>query len=409
MDKKSPYAALKIKDFRLFISARFLLTLGIQMQSLIVGWQIYELTHDALSLGLIGIAEALPFLIVALFAGHVADVINRKKIVLISNGVYFLCAVGLLLISTQFHHALARYGIVPIYAIIFVTGIARGFMSPALNAFAAQLVPKELYGNMSTWNSMAWQIAEISGPAVGGLMYGFFGVGPAYSLVTILNAAGWTFFSFIEKKPLPEKTKKETMRESLMSGLKFAFGNQIILSAISLDMFAVFFGGAVAILPIFADKILHIGAKGLGFLRAAPAAGAIIMSFIQAHYPPFEKAGRNLLVAVFIFGIFIILFAISKNFYVVFILLMLSGMADDISVIIRNTIIQVYTPDEMRGRISAINGIFIGSSNELGSFESGVAAKLMGLVPSIIFGGTMTLAVVSTVAKFSPKLRKLKM
>jgi len=409
LNTKDAYASLRIKDYRKFVTARFLLTFAIQMQSVIVGWQIYELTHDALSLGLIGMAEAIPFLCIALFAGHVADKVNRKNIILSSTLVYFICAILLFLAATHLHSLLALYGTIPIYLIIFITGIARGFIFPATSAFAAQLVPKELFGNASTWSSVVWHIGAVTGPAVGGLIYGFFGVGLAYFFVIIFCALAWLYFYFIEKKPLPEKTKEETIWQSLSSGVKFVFDNQIILSAVSLDMFAVFFGGAVSVLPIFADQVLNTGAKGLGFLRAAPAVGSIIMSFSLAHNPPFKHAGRNLLIGVFGFGVSIILFAVSKNFYASLLILMISGMFDNISVIIRSTIIQVYTPDEMRGRVSSVNSIFVGSSNELGSFESGVAAKLMGLIPSVIFGGSMTLAVVTTVRKFAPKLRRLKM
>ena len=378
------------------------------MQSVIVGWQIYALTHDPLSLGLIGISEALPFFCVALFAGHVADIVNRKKIILIASHVYFLCAIGLLLISTNLNPLLFVYGAFPIYIIIFITGIARGFLSPAQSAFAAQLVPSELFGNSSTWNSIIWQIAEISGPAIGGLVYGFFGVGSAYFIVCSFSALGLIMFFFTKNQPIPERLKNETIWESLRSGIKFVFGNQIILSSITLDMFGMFFGGVLCVLPIFADQVFHTGAKGLGFLRAAPASGAIIMCFVQAYSPMFKNAGRNLLVGVFIFGVSIILFAFSKNFYLSLFILMIGGMADNISVIIRATIIQLYTPNEMRGRVSSVNSIFIGSSNELGSFESGVAAKLMGLIPSVIFGGSMTLAVVASVRSFAPKLRHLK-
>jgi MFS family permease len=401
------YASIRIKDYRRFIFARFFLTMGIQMQSVIVGWQIYQLTHDALSLGLIGLSEAVPFLVISLYAGHVADIVNRKKIVIISNIAYVFCALSLFLIATRLHSYLYNFGVFPIYIVIFISGITRSFMSPAQTAFSAQLVPRELFGNASTWNSMTWQVAEISGPAVGGLVYGFFGVGTAYFTVLCFSSAGWLLFSLIKKRPMPEHKDGESIRESLSTGLKFVFGNQVILSAISLDMFAVFFGGAVSVLPIFADRIFHIGAKGLGFLRAAPAAGAVIMSFAQAHRPPFRRAGRNLLVGVSGFGICIILFALLRNIYLVFFVLFLSGMFDNISVIIRHTIIQIATPDEMRGRVSSINGIFIGSSNELGSFESGAAAKLLGLIPSVIFGGTMTLAVVGVVANYAPKLRRL--
>lgn len=407
LETKDAYAAIRISDFRWFVFARFLLTIAIQMQSVIVGWQIYELTHDPLSLGLIGLTEAVPFLGTALFSGHVADTFNRKNIILLSGSVYFICALILLAVSTALHPALAVFGALPVYLIIFITGIARGFLAPAQSAFAAQLVPRELFGNASTWNSAVWQIAAVTGPAIGGLIYGFFGIGTSYFTVSVIAAAGIFFYSLVEKKPLPEKVKNENIRESLSTGLKFVFGNRIILSAISLDMFAVFFGGAVSILPIFADQILHTGPKGLGFLRAAPAVGAIIMSVILAHKPPFKNAGRNLLFCVAGFGTAMILFAISTNFYAALFVLMLSGMFDNVSVIIRSTIIQLYTPDEMRGRVSAVNSIFIGSSNELGSFESGVAAKLMGLIPSVIFGGSMTIAVVAAIRKFAPTLRKL--
>lgn len=409
LDTKDAYAALRIADFRRFISARFFLTLAVQMQSVIVGWQIYQLTHDALSLGMIGMAEAIPYISVALFAGHVSDRVDRKKIILFSGIIYFLCALGLLLISTSFHHVLASFGTLPIYLIIFITGLARGFISPSQNALAAQVVPRELFGNASTWNSVIWQIAAVTGPAIGGLVYGFAGVGQAYSVVAIFSGLSWVFFYFIKKKPMPEKTKEETIWQSLSTGIKFVFQNQIILSAISLDMFAVFFGGAVSVLPIFADQILHTGAEGLGLLRAAPAVGAIVMSLWQVHNPMFKSAGRNLLICVFGFGVSMIIFALSENFYLTLFILMLSGAFDNVSVIIRATIIQIYTPDEMRGRVSSVNGIFIGSSNELGSFESGVAAKLMGLIPSVIFGGSMTLAVVVGVRRWAPKLRNLKM
>ncbi|MDR3667000.1 MAG: MFS transporter [Ignavibacteriaceae bacterium] len=409
LESPDAYASLRINNFRRFIIARFLLTFAIQMQSVIVGWQVYALTHDALSLGLIGIAEVVPFFCVALFAGHAADIINRKKIIQASNLVYFICAATLFLISTSFRPILSTFGVIPIYLVIFITGIARGFMSPAQTAFAAQLVPRELFGNASTWSSIAWQTAEITGPAIGGLVYGFFGIGSAYSLVIIFSAMGLTFYSFIKNQPLPERNKQENIWQSLSAGIKFVFENQVLLSAITLDMFAVFFGGVLCVLPIFADQVFHTGAKGLGFLRAAPAAGAITMSVIQTHWPLFKKAGRNLFIGVFIFGVSIIMFAFSKNFYLALIILMIGGMADNISVVIRATIIQLYTPNEMRGRVASVNGIFIGSSNELGSFESGLAAKLMGLIPSVIFGGSMTIATVAAVRKFAPILRKLKM
>jgi len=409
LNNHDAYAAIKIGGFRRFVLARFLFSLAIQMQSLVIGWQIYHITHDALSLGMMGLTEAVPFLLVALYAGHLADIKNRKSIIINSVFVYLVCVIMLLLLTTVFNGFLVSAGVFPLYIIIFFTGLARGFMSPAQSALFAQLIPRELMGNASTWNSIAWQIAAVAGPAIGGIVCGFLGFGPAYAIILMLVALGLAFLFTVKKQPIPEKTRTETIWQSLTAGVKYVFNNQIVLSAISLDMFAVFFGGAVSVLPIFADQVLHIGAEGLGLLRAAPAVGAIIMSFAQAFKPQFKNAGRNLLICVAGFGVSTIFFAISQDFILSFVMLLLSGMFDNVSVVIRSTIIQLYTPDEMRGRVSSVNSIFIGSSNELGSFESGVAAKLMGLVPSVIFGGSMTLIVVGAVHKLAPKLKSLKL
>lgn len=409
LNTSDPYAALRIKDFRLFLSARFLLTLAVQMQSVVVGWQVYAITHDALSLGMIGLSEAIPFLLIALFAGHIADKVNRKRIILVTNIIYLICAVGLFIVSSSVPFLLQSYGAYPIFGIILITGLARGFLWPAQAAYGAQIVPRELFGNALTWNSVTWQVAAVTGPAIGGLICGFYGIPVSYILVTVLSLLGLLCFSVVTNKPMPEAAKKENIWESLSAGLKFVFSNQIILSAVSLDMFAVFFGGAVSILPIFADQVLHTDARGLGFLRAAPAVGAIVMSVIQTRWPVFKKAGTYLLWCVAGFGVTIILFALSTNIYLALTVLVMNGMFDNVSVIVRGTIIQLYTPDEMRGRVSSVNSIFIGSSNELGSFESGLAAKLLGLVPSIIFGGSMTLAVVASVRKLAPKLKSLQL
>lgn len=409
MNNKShdAFAALRIKDYRSFIFARFFLTFAIQMQSVIVGWQVYKLTHDALSLGLIGLAEVVPFLCIAIFAGHVADVVNRKKIILVANSVYFVCAILLLLLSWKLSTFTKQFGPWPIYLVIVITGFARAFIWPAMNALIAQLVPRELYANSSTWNSAIWHVAAVSGPAFGGLIYGFFGIEWAYLTVVVFVLFSFISFVAVRDRPMPVKEKAESLMQSLKAGIRFVFNNQIVLSAVSLDMFAVFFGGAVAMLPIFAAEVLKTGPEGLGMLRAAPAIGAICMAFILAYRPPLKNAGKLLLMAVSVFGLCVITFALSKNFYLSLIILAISGMFDDISVIIRATIIQLYTPDEMRGRVSSVNSVFIGSSNELGSFESGVAAKLMGLIPSVIFGGGMTLLVVAVTTRIAPKLRKL--
>lgn len=405
--KYDAYAVLRIKDFRMFVLARFMLTFGIQMQSVIVGWQVYKITHDPFSLGLIGLAEAIPFLSIALFAGHVADNMNRRRIILVTVIAYLLGATALLLLSSQFYDTTKNNVVIAIYAVIFSTGFARGFLHPAQSAFMAQIVPRELYPNSSTWNSTIWHIAAVSGPAFGGLIYGFAGVETAYATVIGFVIMSFVFFLRMRNRPLPLREIKEGFLESLSTGIRFVFGNQILLSALALDMFAVLFGGAVAMLPVFAAEVLMTGPQGLGFLRAAPAAGAVVMALILAYRPPLKHAGVNLLTAVTGFGFSIILFAISRNFYFSLAMLALSGMFDNISVIIRSTIIQLYTPDNMRGRVASVNSIFIGSSNEIGSFESGLAARLLGLVPSVIFGGTMTLLIAATTSRFAPKLRKL--
>jgi MFS family permease len=401
------YAVLRIKDFRMFILARFMLTFGIQMQSVIVGWQVYKITHDPFSLGLIGLAEAIPFLSVALFAGHVADSMNRRRIILVTVIAYLIGAIALLFLSLQLKNAIWGSGVFAIYAVIFATGFARGFFYPAQSAFMAQIVPRELYPNSSTWNSTIWHIAAVSGPAFGGLIYGFVGVEAAYLTVVGFVILSFIFFLQMRNRPLPLREVKEGLLQSLSTGIRFVFGNQILLGAMALDMFAVLFGGAVAMLPVFAAEILKAGPQGLGFLRAAPATGAVLMALVLAYRPPLRHAGVNLLIAVAGFGCSIILFAISRNFYFSIAMLALSGMFDNISVIIRSTIIQLYTPDNMRGRVASVNSIFVGSSNEIGSFESGLAAKLLGLVPSVIFGGAMTLIIASATGRFSPKLRKL--
>lgn len=321
--------------------------------------------------------------------------------------IYLLCALILFSFTYNLSSVLLLFGTTPIYIVIAITGFARAALYPAQTALMAQIVPRELYANSSTWNSTVWHIAAVTGPALGGLIYGFFGITNAYLTVVFFVFSGLLLFLGIKSKPIPTKDKKENLMQSLTVGIKFVFKNQIILGALSLDMFAVLFGGAVAMLPVFAAEVLHVGPQGLGFLRAAPAAGAVIMSMILAYYPPVINAGKKLLFCVSAFGLCIIFFAISKNFYLSLALLALSGMFDNVSVIIRHTIIQLYTPDNMRGRVAAVNSIFIGSSNEIGSFESGLAARILGLIPSVIFGGSMTLLIAGVTAKIAPVLRKM--
>ncbi len=401
------YAALKIRNFRLFVLYRFFTTIAFQMQGLIVGWQMYELTHDVLALGLIGLAEAVPFISVALYAGHVADLHNRKRV--ISIFVFFFTAGTLLLLLFSFENLgiVSTFGVWPIYLVVAMTGVARAFIYPSTMALMAQLVPRYLYNNSSTWNSTIWHIAAITGPAAGGLIYGFLGVRAAYGAVLISVISGQILLFLVTNVPFIANGNGEKLYARLSGGLKFVFRNQVLLGTMSLDMFAVLFGGAVAMLPVFAAEVLRVGAQGLGFLRAAPMAGAVLMALVLAHKPPMNHAGKWLFTGVTGFGFSMILFALSENFYLSLLLLMLSGMFDNISVIIRSTAMQLITPDEMRGRVASVNSIFVGSSNEIGSFESGVAARLMGLVPSVIFGGMMTIAVAGVTARLAPGLRTL--
>lgn len=404
--KHDPFAALRFKEFRFYIAARFFLTTAVNFQAVCVGWQIYEITKDPLSLGLIGLAEAIPYIMIALFAGYVVDHYDRRKILLTAISVLVISSISLFYFSMNLEDAAVK-SVLPIYILIFITGLARGFISPSMFAIMSQLVPKNLFGNSSTWNSTVWQIGAVGGPALGGFVYGFLGVAKAYLLNTFLFTLAFLFFSLITAREVIKSEKAEGLRKSLTAGIKFVFGNQLLLSALSLDLFAVFFGGAVALLPMFADQILMVGPKGLGILRSAPAFGAMLMAIILAYHPLKENAGKKLLYAVALFGVCIVGFGLSTNFYVSLVFLALSGAFDNISVVIRTTIVQMQTPDHMRGRVSSVNSIFIGSSNEIGAFESGFAAKLLGLVPSVVFGGSMTMLVTGITARFAPKLRKL--
>ncbi|MEO6695136.1 MAG: MFS transporter [Ignavibacteria bacterium] len=409
IQKPDSYAALKFPEFRNFTLARLFITIGTQIQAVIVGWQIYEITKDPLSLGLIGLAEAIPSISVLLFAGHITDTNDRKKIVLYSVYLMAFCSVLLLLISTDSINIFTMNKVPAMYAAIFLSGIGRGFSAPSFFAFVSQLVPKEVLPNAITWNTTTWQTGAVTGPAIGGLLYGFIGPSNTYLTIVVFWFIAIILIFQIKKKPVPVILGIQSLKEKLTAGLKFVFKRKILLGAISLDLFAVLFGGAVALLPIFAAEILFAGPQGLGVLRAAPSIGAVIMAIYMTRTPFTKNAGRNLLISIFGFGICIIIFALSKNFFLSIAVLALSGGFDSVSVVIRATIIQMMTPDNMKGRVSAVNSIFIGSSNEIGGFESGVAAKLLGTVPSVIFGGIMTLLIVTFVTIFSPRLRNLKL
>ncbi|MDP4206150.1 MAG: MFS transporter [Bacteroidota bacterium] len=402
------FAVMRISNVRLFLTYRFVMTTATLMQSVVVGWQVYNLTKNVLSLGMIGLTEVIPQVCIALFAGHFVDIWDRRNIIKYTTLLLLLGSSILMVFSIPSLHCYELFGIFPIFITIFITGLVRGILMPAHTAFLGQIVPRELLPNAATWGSTCWQVAAVTGPAIGGLIYGFCGIVPAYALVFVFFLLSIILIMSIKNPPkavIPQSEGGIFVR--IREGIAFVMNNQILLGAFALDMFAVLFGGAVAMLPVFAADVLKVGPEGLGILRASPAIGAIIMSVFLTFHPPMKKTGHYLLYCVAAFGICMIIFALSKNFYLSAFVLLLSGSFDNMSVVIRQSILQIFTPDEMRGRVAAVNSIFVGSSNELGSFESGVAAKIMGLVPSVIFGGAMTLIVVATAARKAPILRKL--
>jgi MFS family permease len=401
-----PYAALRYPNYRRLILGYSTTTVAREAQIVVVGWQVYAVTNDPLSLGLIGLSEALPFIAVALYAGHIADRANRRAIAIIGT-IGIALSVVALLAFTLMPSMLAAHRIWPIYAVIFASGIARSFTRPAVSALSAELIPREIYPSAVAWRSSTWQFSAILGPALGGLLYGFAGPAWSYAVVLVLTVGSIVAFVMIdhESKTIPDTDL--SVGESLKMGLRFLWSQPVLLSAMTLDLFSVLFGGATALLPVFA-KILHVGPEGLGVLRAAPAIGSLIIGIYIAHRPPFRRAGVTLFTAVAVFGLCMIAFALSRDFWLSFALLTLSGVADNISVLIRGTLLQTLTPTELLGRVSAVNQIFIGSSNEIGAFESGVAARLLGTVPSVIFGGVMTLVVVAVIASVSRPLRRMR-
>lgn len=397
------HAFLKLLAFRV------LMVLAYQIMAVTVGWHIYQITHDTLALGLIGLAEVIPYFACALFAGHAVDHYFSRRFfgtlaaVTLGINALTLTALAMGLIGSDSNASLWIYGS------IMLTGIERAFIAPSYNTLFAIILPREDYARASGISSAAFQAGLIIGPALGGFLVGFASKTAAYSIATLLCLCAAIAMWSIKLKEPPAAVDSPPVFASIAQGLRFVFSNQIVLGALSLDMFAVLFGGAVAMLPAFIHDIYHYGPQGLGILRAAPAIGAIATGIWLSRHPINLHAGRWLLASVAGFGVCIIGFGLSSYIWMAGFLLILSGAFDGVSVVLRTTILQLATPDAMRGRVSAINGIFIGSSNELGAFESGLAARLMGLIPSILFGGVMTLTVVGITAKLAPKLRKLEL
>jgi MFS family permease len=399
-----PFQVWRFRDFRFFVLARLALTMGILMQSVIIGWIVYKHTKDPWQLGLLGLIEAIPTISIALYGGYLADIISRRKIILVAIGVMVASSAVVTWFNYDSAQSYIKFGLMPIYFYVATIGLCRGFLSSAISAFGAQLIPREVYPNFTSWNSSAWHLGAVLGPALGGFLYDYFDAGPTCLCFTSLMAFSLVCYLFIPPKPVANVIMTEPMMESLKQGLRFVFQNKILLGAITLDLFAVLFGDAIALLPAFADKVLHIDAHGMGLLRSAPAMGAILMAIFLAYNPPLKHSGKKLLVAVAMFGVCMICFALSTNFYLTFFILALGGMFANVSVVLRGTILQTQAPDAMRGRVASSNSIFIGAANEIGSFVSGSLARIFTLIPSVIIGGIASIGVVAVTAKTAPQL-----
>jgi MFS family permease len=409
MEKQDPYASLRIREFNIFLLVRFVLVFGWSMQFIIIEWQVYEITRDPLSLGVIGLMEIIPAVSMALFAGHIVDQREKRNLLatcialfsLISLGLFFLTWPEVVAGWTQ------KTVLYCIYGLVFFGGFLRSFFGPTIFSLVALIVPKRLYPNAATWSSSTWQVATVLGPAFAGFSILWIGVHWSLCIVFTMVALSFFFVFFIKKKPILNPKIGEPIFKSLGQGIKFVFHTKAIFGAITLDMVSVLFGGAVALLPVYAQDILKVGPEGFGALRAAPAIGASLTMLATAYLPISRKAGMKLLAAIFGFGVCIIIFGISTIFWVSMVALFFSGVTDGVSMVIRQTILQLKTPDHMRGRVASVNSIFVGSSNELGAFESGLTAKLMGTVTAVVFGGTMTLITVITMGIVSPSFRAL--
>jgi MFS family permease len=401
--KKDSFAALRYKDFRAYIGMRFFFTFAYQMQTVVIGFYIYQLTKSVFALGMLGLSEAIPAVGIALYGGYIADKSEKRKMLLwIYTGVFLSSAVMYTVTLKSMSAYIHAGWIVPIiYSMVFCNGVARAFFGPATFTIYAHSIPKELYPNGSTWSSSSWQIASILGPAAGGLIYGFAGITATFYVILFFILVALILVYFLKEYPAVFKPK-ENIWTSLGEGINFVFKNKMMLGAMSLDLFSVFFGGVVALLPAFANVILKVGPEGLGIMRATGSLGAVLSMLVMSRFSPMNRPWRNLLIAVTGFGLSIICFGFSRSFYLSLFFLFTEGAFDSVSVIIRSTIMQLLTPDTMRGRVSAVNSMFIGSSNELGAFESGTAASIMGTVPSVFFGGCVTLTVV-TITYFKTK------
>lgn len=397
----NPYAPLRDRNYRRFLAAGMVATVGGQMQSIAIGWELYDRTRSTTALGLVGLAQVLPVILLAIPAGHAADRHSRRGLVIVAHVLLMAASVGLALISIY------QGGVGWVYVCLVLTGIGQAVNMPARWSLLPQVVPRELMAAAATWNSSSWQIAAVVGPSLGGLVIAMtHGATTAYLADAACSGLVIALCASLVLRPSARDSQPVSW-SSLMAGIRFVFSTELILATITLDLFAVLLGGATALLPVFARDILHVGPAGLGWLRAAPSMGAFLMALTLAHRPPMRKAGRALLWSVGGFGLATVVFGLSTNPYLSFAMLFLTGVFDNVSVVVRSTLVQLLTPDAMLGRVSAVNAIFIGSSNELGEFESGIAATLFGPVAAVVGGGLGTVLVVAAVALVWPGVLRL--
>jgi MFS family permease len=397
-----------IPGFRAFMTSMVMVTLANQIQGTVVAYQIYELTRDPLSLGAVGLAEALPFIALALVGGHVADARDRRRISLVVLLVMLAMSLSLCAFTLERGVLGAVRHKFAIYSVIVVLGVCRSFLQPARAALNAEILPQSLYAKGIALRTSLFQLGMVTGPAGGGLLYAAIGPQGAYIFSGLLLIVAWvSMFRIPRVRPTQAPKSPLSVAHSIGEGFTYLASDRLLLSALLLDMFGVLFGGATALLPVFANEILAVGSRGFGILRAAPAVGALLASILLASRPPLRHAGRTLLTATSGFGLCIIAFGVSKNFALSIALLGFSGAFDMVSVVVRSTLLQMRVPGRLLGRVASINQIFIGSSNEIGAFESGLAAKLLGVIPSVVFGGGMTLFVTGMTGWLSPELRKL--
>ena len=407
--KNNPFASVRITEFRNLLLGRFVFIMGLRMMATLVGWWIYLLTNDPFAIGLIGLSEVVPAVSLALYAGHVIDQSEKKKLLLKGVMLYTLAALILVFISGKFtaNHLSNHWIAICIYVVIFGTGIIRAFTGPVFGAMIAYIVPRHHLQNATTWSQGTWLSASVTGHATGGFLIA--GAGITGTLIVISCFITISFFFLLRIKPKPSSNIHGAVRtlESVKQGLQFVFKTKELLGAFSLDLFAVLFGGAVALIPVYARDILKVGPEGFGFLNGAADMGSIVIVIILTLFPMQKNQGKKLLLAVAGFGICIIIFGLSKIFILSFCALLVGGMLDGISVVVRGTITQLKTPDNMRGRVMSVSSMFVNSSNELGQFESGVTAKLFGTISSVVIGGSITLLVVAATWFKAPSLRKM--